>query len=139
MKSIKVNRKQIEDNRRFEKNISNDTPSFIFLIDLALLFKLVSRVPNATLELKRIVEDHIRQMGIDAIERVSATAINVSYILSFVFISYSSNFVFCNQDPKLYVETILDIHSKFFKLVQEAFSSEQGFTAALDKVNNIYS
>ncbi|CAF4709769.1 unnamed protein product, partial [Rotaria magnacalcarata] len=33
----------------------------------------------------------------------------------------------------LYVETILDIHTKFFKLVQEAFSSEQGFTAALDK------
>jgi len=33
----------------------------------------------------------------------------------------------------------LDIHSKFFKLVQESFNSEQGFTAALDKVekNNI--
>ncbi|CAF2046218.1 unnamed protein product [Rotaria magnacalcarata] len=80
--------------------------------DLALLYKLVSRVPNATLELKKIVEDHIRQMGIDAIERVSSSALN---------------------DPKLYVETILDIHTKFFKLVQEAFSSEQGFTAALDK------
>ncbi|CAF0885104.1 unnamed protein product [Adineta ricciae] len=80
--------------------------------DLALLYKLVNRVPNATLELKRIVEDHIRQMGIDAIERVSSTAIN---------------------DPKLYVETILDIHTKFFKLVQVAFNSEQGFTAALDK------
>ncbi|UJR37526.1 hypothetical protein I4U23_030228 [Adineta vaga] len=80
--------------------------------DLALLYKLVNRVPNATLELKRIVEDHIRQMGIDAIDRVSGTAIN---------------------DPKLYVETILDIHTKFFKLVQVSFSSEQGFTAALDK------
>ncbi|CAF4837528.1 unnamed protein product [Rotaria sp. Silwood1] len=80
--------------------------------DLALLFKLVSRVPNATVELKKIVEDHIRQMGIDAIERVSGSALN---------------------DPKLYVETILEIHTKFFKLVQEAFSSEQGFTAALDK------
>jgi hypothetical protein len=57
-----------------------------FLIDLPLLFKLVSRVPNATLELKKIVEDHIRQMGIDAIERVSATAINVSCNLSFVFV-----------------------------------------------------
>lgn len=46
-------------------------------VDLALLYKLVNRVPNATTELKRIVEDHIRQMGIDAIERVSGTAINV--------------------------------------------------------------
>ncbi|CAF3662241.1 unnamed protein product [Rotaria sp. Silwood1] len=35
--------------------------------DLALLFKLVCRVPNATVEGKKIVEDLIRQMGIDAI------------------------------------------------------------------------
>ncbi len=55
------------------------------LIDLALLFKLVSRVPNATLELKRIVEEHIRQMGTDAIERVSGTALNVSLYLMFIF------------------------------------------------------
>jgi hypothetical protein len=41
------------------------------------------------------------------------------------------------QDPKLYVETLLDIHTKFFRLVQDAFSSEQDFTAALDKVNQI--
>jgi len=61
---------------------------FICFIDLALLFKLVSRVPNATLELKRIVEDHIRQMGTDAIERVSGTALNVNIILVFVFCSY---------------------------------------------------
>jgi hypothetical protein len=76
-------------------------------------------------------------MGTDAIERVSSTALNVSFILSFISCSYSS-FLYC-QDPKLYVETILDIHTKYFKLVQEAFSSEQGFTAALDKVNKIYS
>jgi hypothetical protein len=39
------------------------------------------------------------------------------------------------QEPKSYVETILDIHTKFFKLVQESFCGEQGFTAALDKVD----
>ena len=50
-----------------------------FLIDLALLFKLVSRVPNATVELKKIVEDHIHEMGIDAIERVSVSALYVRY------------------------------------------------------------
>lgn len=60
---------------------------FFVRIDLALLFKLVSRVPNATVELKRIVEEHIRQMGIDAIERVSSTALNVSLILSFILAS----------------------------------------------------
>lgn len=48
-----------------------------FSSDLALLFKLVSRVPNATTDLKKIVENHIYQMGIEAIDRVSGTAINV--------------------------------------------------------------
>jgi cullin 1 len=83
-----------------------------FCLDLALLYRLVSRVPNATNELKKIVEHHIYEMGINTIERVSGTAIN---------------------DPKVYIETVIDIHKKFLKLVQEAFSGEQGFTAALDK------
>ncbi|CAF5188262.1 unnamed protein product, partial [Rotaria sp. Silwood1] len=34
---------------------------------------------------------------------------------------------------KLYVETILDIHTKFLKFVKEAFNNEQDFTVALDK------
>jgi hypothetical protein len=46
--------------------------------------------------------------------------------------------LFC-QDSKLYVETILDIYTKFSKLVQDVFDNEQGFAAALDKVKNIYS
>ncbi|CAF4473631.1 unnamed protein product, partial [Rotaria sp. Silwood2] len=48
----------------------------LFLIDLALLLKLVSRVPNATAELKRIVEDYFLKIGIDTIERVSSSAIS---------------------------------------------------------------
>ena len=35
----------------------------------------------------------------------------------------------------MYIETIIDIHKKFLALVQDAFGGEQGFTAALDKVN----
>ncbi len=46
-----------------------------------MLYKLVCRVPNATNELKKIVENHIYEMGINAIERVSGTAINVCLIL----------------------------------------------------------
>ncbi|CAF1361014.1 unnamed protein product, partial [Rotaria sordida] len=79
--------------------------------DLALLFKVVSRVPNATIQLQKIVEDHIRQRGIDAIERIHGAAIN---------------------DPELYVETILEVHTKFSKLAQEIFIREQGFTTALN-------
>jgi hypothetical protein len=58
----------------------------LLTLDLALLYKLVSRVPNATLELKKIVENHIYQMGIGAIDRVSGTAINVKQIFFFIII-----------------------------------------------------
>lgn len=44
--------------------------------------------------------------------------------------------MFSFQDPKLYIETVIEIHKKFLKLVQEAFGGEQGFTAALDKVKS---
>jgi len=45
--------------------------------DLALLYKLVNRIPNATVELKKIVENHIYEIGIQTIERVCANAVNV--------------------------------------------------------------
>lgn len=43
-----------------------------------------------------------------------------------------NNFVF--QDPKIYVQTILDVHKKYHALVMTAFSNDSGFVAALDKV-----
>ena len=38
------------------------------------------------------------------------------------------------QDPKTYVQTILDVHKKFNALVMTAFNNDAGFVAALDKV-----
>ena len=91
-----------------------------FMIDLPLLFKLVSRVPNATLELKSIVEDHIRQMGNDAIERVSATAINVNHNPLFIFIPHSSDSFFTiriqNSMLKPYLKFIQNTSNLYKKL-----------------------
>lgn len=41
---------------------------------------------------------------------------------------------FFYQDPKMYVQTILDVHKKYHALVMTAFSNDAGFVAALDKV-----
>jgi hypothetical protein len=73
---LRDERHQGKDSWKFSKDIYSNS-----LIDLALLFKLVSRVPNATLELKKIVENHIYEMGMNAIECISGTAINVWLIL----------------------------------------------------------
>jgi len=40
----------------------------------------------------------------------------------------------CDQDPKVYVQTILDIHKKYNMLVMTAFSNDSGFVESLDKV-----
>lgn len=40
----------------------------------------------------------------------------------------------CLQDPKVYVQTILDVHKKYNALVITAFTNDAGFVAALDKV-----
>lgn len=40
---------------------------------------------------------------------------------------------FCCQDPKIYVNTILEVHKKYNALVLTAFSNDSGFVAALDK------
>lgn len=40
------------------------------------------------------------------------------------------------QDPKVYVQTTLDVHKKYNALVMSAFNNDAGFVAALDKVGN---
>ena len=37
------------------------------------------------------------------------------------------------QDPKIYVNTILEVHKKYNALVLTAFNNDSGFVAALDK------
>lgn len=39
-----------------------------------------------------------------------------------------------HQDPKVYVQTTLDVHKKYNALVMSAFNNDAGFVAALDKV-----
>ncbi|CAF1059487.1 unnamed protein product [Didymodactylos carnosus] len=82
---------------------------------LAKLFKLISRVPNATTGLKSITEEHIHSKGLEAMEDISIqTATN-------------------NDDPKPYVEKILEQHKKYLTLVEESFDSDRGFLTALDR------
>ena len=42
------------------------------------------------------------------------------------------------QDPKVYVETILEVHHKYNALVLTAFNNDAGFVAALDKVSLLF-
>jgi len=39
------------------------------------------------------------------------------------------------QDPKVYVQALLDVHNKYSAMVQSSFSGGAGFMQSLDKVS----
>ncbi|XP_055926605.1 cullin-1-like isoform X1 [Argiope bruennichi] len=80
--------------------------------DLGRMFQLVSRIYDGLGELRTRLESHIHNQGLSAIEKCGDGALN---------------------DPKIYVNTILDVHRKYNALVMTAFNNEAGFVAALDK------
>jgi len=80
--------------------------------DLARMYNLVHRVPHGLENLRELLEEHIHSQGLNALDKCSDSAIN---------------------DPRLYVRTILHVHTKYNTLVQTAFKSDAGFVAALDK------
>ncbi|XP_054266813.1 cullin-1-like [Macrosteles quadrilineatus] len=80
--------------------------------DLQRMYELVSKIPDGLSELRNLLEVHIANQGLEAIERCGESAVN---------------------DPKVYVSTILEVHKKYNALVLSAFSNDSGFVAALDK------
>jgi len=80
--------------------------------DLGRMYQLVSRIQDGLGELKTLLEHHIFNQGLAAIEKCGEAAVN---------------------DPKVYVQTILDVHKKYNALVLVAFNNDPGFVAALDK------
>lgn len=79
--------------------------------DLARMFRLVARIPEGLGEFRTLLEAHIYNQGLSAIEKCDDSA----------------------NDPKTYVTTILDVHKKYNALVLNAFNNDSGFVAALDK------
>ncbi|XP_055859044.1 cullin homolog 1 [Episyrphus balteatus] len=81
--------------------------------DLRRMYSHVARIPEGLVELKAILEEHIYNQGMSAIEKCGNTE--------------------ASNDPKTYVQTILEVHKKYNALVLTAFNNDNGFVAALDK------
>ncbi|TKC53610.1 hypothetical protein EI555_015443 [Monodon monoceros] len=80
--------------------------------DLGRMYNLVSRIQDGLGELKTLLETHIHNQCIAAIEKCGEAALN---------------------DPKMYIQTVLDVHKKYNALVMLAFNNNAGFVAVLDK------
>lgn len=81
--------------------------------DLGLIYNLVSRIQDDLGELKKLLEIHIHNQSLAAIEKCGKAEL---------------------KDPKMCIQTVLDVHKKYNALVMSAFNNDAGFVAALDKV-----
>lgn len=84
--------------------------------DLARIFMLLSQTDDGLTKLKDYLEKHIQIQGQQAIEKIGQKAM---------------------INPKVYIKTILEIHSKFNSLlIITEFGNDRQFVAAFDKACN---
>lgn len=100
----------------------------------------MSRITDGLGELKKLLETHIHNQGLAAIEKCGEAALNVGgppQVRGGPARPRRSSSPFSLQDPKVYVQTTLDVHKKYNALVMSAFNNDAGFVAALDKVGEL--
>lgn len=80
--------------------------------DLARMYRLLARIVDGLEPLRTKFEAHVRKSGLAAVEKVAVDGENM--------------------EPKTYVDALLEVHTQYQKLVDDAFGSESEFVRSLD-------
>ncbi|KAH1500682.1 hypothetical protein LV164_006019 [Aspergillus fumigatus] len=80
--------------------------------DLARMYRLLSRIKDGLDPLRAKFESHVRKAGLAAVEKVAAEGEAF--------------------EPKMYVDALLQVHTRYQNLVNEAFNGESEFVRSLD-------
>ncbi|OJI97234.1 hypothetical protein ASPVEDRAFT_159510 [Aspergillus versicolor CBS 583.65] len=80
--------------------------------DLARMYRLLSRIKDGLDPLRTKFEAHVRKAGLSAVEKVAAEGESF--------------------EPKMYVDALLSVHTRYDSLVKEAFNGESEFVRSLD-------
>ena len=80
--------------------------------DLARMYRLLAKISSGLEPLRTKFEAHVRKAGLAAVDRVAAEGDSL--------------------EPKIYVDALLEVHSQYQKLVDEAFGGESEFVRSLD-------
>lgn len=94
----------------FQNLLDNDRQD-----DLARMYNLLSRIQDGLEPLRRKFETHVRNAGLSAVEKVANDGGD-------------------SLDPKIYVDALLEVHSRYQVLVNVAFKGEAEFVRSLDNV-----
>ncbi|ORX99041.1 Cullin-domain-containing protein [Basidiobolus meristosporus CBS 931.73] len=79
--------------------------------EMLLMYSLLSRTPDGLKPIQSQFESHVKRAGFDAIQSISGGE---------------------TVEPKIFVDTLLELHMKYNDLVINAFRRDVGFAAALD-------
>ena len=80
--------------------------------DLARMYRLLARIVDGLEPLRTRFEAHVRKSGLAAVEKVAVEG--------------------DNMEPKTYVDALLEVHTQYQKLVDDAFGGESEFVRSLD-------
>lgn len=80
--------------------------------DLARMYRLLARIVDGLEPLRTKFEAHVRKSGLAAVEKVALEGDSL--------------------EPKTYVDALLDIHTQYQNLVNDAFTGESEFVRSLD-------
>ena len=80
--------------------------------DLARMYRLLARIVDGLEPLRTKFEAHVRKSGLAAVEKVAVEGDNL--------------------EPKTYVDALLEVHTQYQKLVDDAFGGESEFVRSLD-------
>ncbi|KAL8901430.1 MAG: hypothetical protein Q9207_005200 [Kuettlingeria erythrocarpa] len=81
--------------------------------DLARMFRLLNRIVDGLDPLRSRFESHVRKCGLASVEKVAAGGDK-------------------DMEPKTYIDALLEVHTQYQKLVQDAFNGEPEFVRSLD-------
>ncbi|TKX20433.1 cullin-like protein 4 [Elsinoe australis] len=84
--------------------------------DMARMYKLLARIPEGLDPLRTKFETHVLNAGLAAVNKVNSQEL----------------------EPKIYVEALLEVHSKYSDLVTTAFAGESEFVRSLDNACRKY-
>ncbi|KAF2860438.1 Cullin-domain-containing protein [Piedraia hortae CBS 480.64] len=87
--------------------------------DMARMYNLLSRIPSALEPLRQKFELHVRRAGLAAVERVASQAEK-------------------DIDPKIFIDSLLEVHRQYSGLVTRSFRGEDAFVRALDNACREY-
>ncbi|KZF23470.1 Cullin-domain-containing protein, partial [Xylona heveae TC161] len=80
--------------------------------DLARMYRLLARIQDGLDPLRSRFETHVRKAGLAAIEKIANEGESL--------------------EPKVYVDALLEVHTRYQNLVNEAFTGESEFVRSLD-------